>query len=100
MIYLVTLVVSSVQTRQSVSSTDLSGHTHTHTYILGYYNPHAHIFCDCDICQDQWSGMDFSDLVGSDSDGLSDNDEEEPPCSHTFGERYNGVQMLGSVVGL
>ena len=43
----------------------------------GYYNPHAHIFCDCDICRDEWGGMDFTDIVGSDSDLYSDEDDDD-----------------------
>lgn len=51
-------------------------HAHTHTYAQGYYNPHAHVFCDCDVCQAQWGGMDFSDIIGSDSDLFSDEDDD------------------------
>ncbi len=53
----------------------------------GYYNPHAHIFCDCDICRDEWGGMDFADIVGSDSDPYSDEDDDDDFYSYNADDR-------------
>ena len=49
------------------------------------------MFCDCDICRDEWEGMDFADIVGSDSDIFSDDDDDL--YSYGADDRYNNFSV-------
>ena len=94
MIYLTTFIVSFLKLARSLASVRHT-HTYSHSFPPGYYNPHAHVFCDCDICRDEWGGMDFADIVGSDSDLYSDEDDDDDGLySYDADDRYSSSFRL------
>ena len=52
------------------------------------YDPHAHLFCDCDICTHHWFGVDYTDVVGSDSDFDDYDDDSDDYFYGLREERY------------